>query len=311
MCSHRPENNFAKIYRKSDICREYEPVPGDFSIKTTTMNILSNFVDMNGKSGLEVGCGCGYNAALLSSSCDKLVATDLPFYDSNTHSLGITVARQLLSKLGVSNVQLVSCSGESLPFPDGTFDFVYSSSVLEHIDDKKRALKEMMRVVKPGGSVIFIIPTYIQSLCAFVHLYLYIGKRMLKVICTKLLRKKESGNKGLLPTLNDAGRSNAEIMGSFWKNHPSFPLPQPHGEYKNIAVEFASQLPWKWTGLARSCGARSVKTFATFFLPFNILEVFSTKMIANAYKSTEKIHKLLAGSFMQYFSYSWCVVAKK
>jgi ubiquinone/menaquinone biosynthesis C-methylase UbiE len=303
---------YAEIYRRALSCKEFEPVPGDFLMKITSMDILSDLIGLGKReSVLEIGCGCGFNAALLSSSCGSLVATDLPFYDPNTHSLGISVARKLLANLGVKNAELVSCSGESLPFADATFDMVFSSSVLEHIDDKEKALKEMVRVVKPGGTVIFIIPTFIQSICAFAHLYLYIGKRVIDVASARLFRKREEAKKGLLPKTSDSTRPNSAIIGSFWDNHPSFPLPQPHGAYKNIAVEFIRQLPWNWIKLAKRCGASSVDTCAMLFLPFNILEVFSTKLIARSYSATRYLHKALGKTALQYLSYAWCVAIKK
>ncbi len=309
---NKMNRRYAEVYRKAKACKEYEPVRGDFSLKVTGMDVLSRFVDLAGSDmALEIGCGSGFNAALLSLPCRRLIATDLPFHDARTHSLGISVARKLLSKLEIENVMLVSCSGESLPFPDGMFDFVFSSSVLEHIDDKERALKEMMRVVRPGGVVIFIIPTYVQSLCAFAHLYLYIAKRALDVARVKIFHLRAGDQGGLLPRANDSGRAAHEIAGSFRKSHPSFPLPEPHGAYKNIMVEFARQLPWNWIRLAKRCGASSVDTFAAFFLPFNIMEIFSTNAIAALYATTRSIHKILARSFLQYFSYSWCVVARK
>jgi len=306
------QNKYAEICRKENACREYEPVPGDFLIKRTSMDVLSHFIDLDGSdTALEIGCGSGFNAALLRASCRRLVATDLASYDGRTHSLGIAVAGKLLSRLQIKNVELVSCSGEELPFSDNVFDFVFSSSVLEHIDDKEKALKEMMRVVKPGGRVIFIIPTYIQSLCAILHLYLYMARRVIEVASAKLFRSAKNKRKGLLPRLDDSVRPGGAIAGSFLKSHPSFPLPEPHGAYKNIMAEFTGQLPWRWVKLARNCGAASVDTFATFFLPFNILEVFSTKMIAGLYSLTGPLHKILGRSFLQYFSYAWCVVAKK
>ena len=299
------------IYEKSISCRDYEPVPGDFLIKKTGMDIISKFVDLNGSAmGLEIGCGSGYNAALLSCATRRLIATDLPDSSVESHSLGISVAKDLLGTLGAKNVRLVSCSGETLPFGDDTFDFIFSSSVLEHIDDKKAALKEMLRVVKPNGRVIFVIPTFVQSMCAFVHLYLYIARRIGEVMSVKLF-KQSVKKKTLLPMRDDASRASAKIVDSFRVSHPSFPLPEPHGSYKNIFEEFSSQLPWRWTSLARECGARSTDSFAFLFLPFNVLEVFSTRIIADLYSGTKSLHQLLGKSFLKYFSYSYCVVARK
>lgn len=39
----------------------------------------------------------------------------------------------------------------ALPFPDGVFDYVFSQAVLEHVTDPQLAVREMVRVLKPGG----------------------------------------------------------------------------------------------------------------------------------------------------------------
>jgi len=305
-------NSYEEIYRKIDAIRDCEPVPGDFLIKKTGAEIISRFFDMSNLGFiLEVGCGSGINTAFLSGSAERIIATDLPDYDSTTHSLGIAVAKRLLERIGVKNAEIVSCSGEILPFRDNTFDLVFSSSVLEHIDDKERALKEMLRVAKPGGAVLFVIPTYIQSICAFVHLPLYMGKRILEVAHMKVFKRPLTATRTLLPTKSDSARTNSTILDSFMKNHPDLPLPQPHGSYKNVFQEFNRQLPWRWTQLARKCGARKVETFAFLFFPFNIMEVFSTRLIAFLYTRTKRLHCLIARSPLKYFCYSYCVIARK
>jgi ubiquinone/menaquinone biosynthesis C-methylase UbiE len=45
-----------------------------------------------------------------------------------------------------------------LPFADASFDSVMCTSVLEHVQDERRAVKEMYRVLKPGGRVLITIP---------------------------------------------------------------------------------------------------------------------------------------------------------
>jgi len=50
--------------------------------------------------------------------------------------------------------------GETLPFTDQTFDFVFSYQTLEHVQDVKRCLQEMLRVLRPGGAMFLRSPDY-------------------------------------------------------------------------------------------------------------------------------------------------------
>lgn len=53
----------------------------------------------------------------------------------------------------------VACAaGEALPFPAETFDLVLSHEVLEHVADDRRALEEILRVLRPGGRLILFCP---------------------------------------------------------------------------------------------------------------------------------------------------------
>lgn len=57
-----------------------------------------------------------------------------------------------------SLVEVIRYDGEHIPFPDGTFDVVFSSSVLEHVSDLDSFLLEMKRVTKPGGLGLHVQP---------------------------------------------------------------------------------------------------------------------------------------------------------
>lgn len=56
-------------------------------------------------------------------------------------------------KLDVTDIQ----------FPDGYFDVVYCSHVLEHVPDDRRAIRELLRVVKPGGWAIIMVPITVDA----------------------------------------------------------------------------------------------------------------------------------------------------
>jgi SAM-dependent methyltransferase len=51
-------------------------------------------------------------------------------------------------------------TAEAIPFAEGSFDLVTAFDVLEHLDDDVRALREMARVVRPGGLIAVTVPAY-------------------------------------------------------------------------------------------------------------------------------------------------------
>ena len=56
--------------------------------------------------------------------------------------------------------RVVTGSGYQLPFQDGSFDMVALFDVIEHIEDDLQVLKEVRRVLKPGGQVFISVPAY-------------------------------------------------------------------------------------------------------------------------------------------------------
>ena len=57
-----------------------------------------------------------------------------------------------------------------LPFDDATFDFVFSNSVLEHVEDLDAALHDIQRVLKPGGATLHLFPPRTALIEPHVHL---------------------------------------------------------------------------------------------------------------------------------------------
>src|SRR5262245_5756210 len=84
---------------------------------------------------LELGSGDGFNASLLAPLGRSLVMSEP---SRGKASFATELPR-------------VRCSATDLPFADASFDFVFSSSVLEHIRDRERAFAEIRRVLRPGG----------------------------------------------------------------------------------------------------------------------------------------------------------------
>lgn len=79
---------------------------------------------------------------------------------------GQTYAPVLESAIGVDK-NYPGYNGRDLPFEDESQDYIYSSHTLEHIPDYTHALREWMRVLKPGGHLVISVP----------HMYLYEKKQ--------------------------------------------------------------------------------------------------------------------------------------
>lgn len=281
--------------------------PGYFLAKKTETEIALKYFNHDSIKkaiGLEIGCGNAFQSALIADFADKLVATDLFTEDDSTHTVGMKKAKKLIEALNKKNIMLVSCSSLALPFSDNYFDFVFSSSALEHMDDKDLALKEIKRVLKPGGHSIIIVPTHMPSLYAFVHVYLYCIARILQ-----LLFKSGSKMEGSKQQNKDRLSS---ILGRFSKNQPSFPMPEPHGTYRNIFHELFSQLPFNWKRKFKRNGFVIKDSFGICLFPWLLIEPFSTMIAARIYSSTKDINKKL--SFfkpLKYISYLIGIVAVK
>ena len=96
-----------------------------------------------GKRVLEIGCGMGAMASLWAKNGALVTAVDLaPF------SAKMTRSRFELAGL---EGDIREADGRTLPFDTGSFDYVYSWGVLHHSPDLGRSLREMLRVLKPGG----------------------------------------------------------------------------------------------------------------------------------------------------------------
>ena len=97
-------------------------------------------------------CGCadgGYTVALVENGASHATGID-PLEDR--------VSRAKDRAQGIPNIRFMRASGDSLPFPDECFDGVLLNEVLEHVADEVRTLRDVFRVLRPGGHIVVMSP---------------------------------------------------------------------------------------------------------------------------------------------------------
>lgn len=104
--------------------------------------VRAAFTSLEGLDVLEVGCGRG----LLLQALQAMGA----------NAVGVDANAQAVAS-GAAPAMKVADAAD-LPFDDATFDAVVSAHTIEHVPDVEVALREMCRVVRPGGQVLLIYP---------------------------------------------------------------------------------------------------------------------------------------------------------
>ena len=113
---------------------------------------FSLFVDFNslrGKDVLDVGCGSGIATQMLAEAGARVTAIDLTGW-------AVETTRRRLEAFGL-NGDVRQEDAERLPFPDESFDFVFSWGVIHHSSDMDLALSELVRVCRSGGHVVLMV----------------------------------------------------------------------------------------------------------------------------------------------------------
>jgi ubiquinone/menaquinone biosynthesis C-methylase UbiE len=131
---------------------------------------------------LEVGVGTGKN---------------FPYYPKDVEVIGIDFSKGMLEKaekrkkeLGLENVKLLLMDVQNLEFEDNTFDTVVSTFVFCTVPDPIKGLKEVYRVLKPGGKAIFLEHMKSESKLLNIPLYL-MDPIMRALVGTSMVRETQ------------------------------------------------------------------------------------------------------------------------
>jgi SAM-dependent methyltransferase len=93
---------------------------------------------------LDNGCGVGMYVEHLAPAAGKVIGLEFDFERAQA-------ARQVFD-------QIVNAAGEALPYSSDSVDLILSHEVLEHVQDDRQAVKEMVRILRPSGRVVIFAP---------------------------------------------------------------------------------------------------------------------------------------------------------
>ncbi len=120
--------------------------PGRFGYFRDVL-IKQLMMDPHGKKVLDVGCGGGILAEEFARLGCQVMGID-------PSAPSLATARAHTQQVGLDIDYRVGV-GEDLPFADDSFDIVYSSDVLEHVNDLEKVISEIVRVLKQGGVFLY------------------------------------------------------------------------------------------------------------------------------------------------------------
>ena len=105
---------------------------------------VMGFDQFRGSRLLEIGCGMGTDLLQFARGGARCVGVDLT-------PRSVEITRHRFALYGVDGAFMLA-DGERLPFASGSFDVVYSNGVLHHTPDTAGAIREVHRVLRPGGT---------------------------------------------------------------------------------------------------------------------------------------------------------------
>lgn len=121
-------------------------------------DLLEKYVQLQGKKLLEIGSGLGVNHIVwINKYCIDCygIEPDAPGFESS-----YKISKELIKFNGLNPEKIIDAVGERIPFDNDSFDIVYSTNVLEHVQNPGKVIDEALRVLKPGGTMQIVYPNY-------------------------------------------------------------------------------------------------------------------------------------------------------
>ncbi len=202
---------------------------------------------------LEIGAGSGWQAKILNDHGFRVTAIDLPDSDYST--------------LRVWPVE--DYDGRTLRFHNRTFDVVFCSHVMEHLDDPIPLIEEIKRVLKADGLFIAVLPTASWRLWTLLAYYPWCVRTGMKYLWGKIAGISAGSGKGREDGLIERAMSRHSLPGLLVEAL----LPLRHGAAGNAFSELYTFSDLHWNKLFERWGFRVLKRHSTglFFTGYFML----------------------------------------
>ena len=187
-------------------------------------------------AGLELGAGDGYQSSLLERYVRRLTATD---WDP-----------RLLEKRQGATLDVLACDAERVgeKFGPATFDLVFSSNLLEHLEHPGEALRGIYAVLRDDGVTIHIVPGPFWKVC---DVGLFWPAKMLTRLHRRARQETGGGEPAPPPLTNNPKTAGATRQCKF--------LPPPHGAYRGHLEELLAFRTFRWMKEFERAGFRVVR----------------------------------------------------
>jgi ubiquinone/menaquinone biosynthesis C-methylase UbiE len=140
---------------------------------------LAKMVDFSSdrkQVGLDVGCGTGYFTQYLAQRLNGImIGIDVSIYDLCRAKVKARLRACHEKPTSHGTIEFIRCDITHLPFKKDSIDIVMCASVLEHINDLERAIKEIKDSMRKGGSLIAGYPIETRFFKALLRLFLPVG----------------------------------------------------------------------------------------------------------------------------------------
>ena len=218
---------------------------------------------------LEIGGGYGFQASIISSWGCMVTSID--------------VGKPLGSLSQRYPVQYYD--GTKIPFPDHSFDIVFSSNVLEHIAQVESTLSEISRVLVPRGWAIHILPTPQWRLWTMLSHYPFLLKELI------MMSRSSTHRSSQMAALSQGSHGSALTI------LKKVLFAEPHGEHGNALSELYTFSARRWTGLFLAHGFNLIRCsgnglFYTGYAILPQLPMSIRRFLARIFGSSSRIYAM-------------------